>query len=498
MKKAAERFNVAPEKITLKQDEDVLDTWFSSGLFPFSIFGWPEETDDYKVFYPGTLLETGHDILFFWIARMVKLGLKLTGQLPFTEVFLHAMVRDAHGRKMSKSLGNVIDPVDVIKGVSLEDLHLQLENSNLDPREIERARKGQKEDYPEGIPECGTDALRFALCAYTAQGRDINLDVLRVQGYRHFCNKLWNATKFALSGLGPNFKPNAKPELIGNETLEDHWILSRLSYAEKTANDGFKNYDFPSATTAIYNFWLYELCDVYLEYLKPILQGDNKETINTARNTLYTCLENGLILLSPFMPYVTEELFQRLPRRNEDSPPSICVTPYPAKLPWRDASLEDELNLVQTIVKSIRSIRQEYNVTRAKPEVYVVFSEQSLAAAVSKYAETACTLSSSERIHVVCEEKPPRGCAVATVSDKCEVHVVLKGLVDVAKEITKLEGKKDKLNGQVTKLNEAMGIADYATKVPENVQQQNLDKLKQLETELGKIEKAIASFKLAE
>ncbi|PFX27275.1 valine--tRNA ligase-like [Stylophora pistillata] len=498
LKKAAERFNVAPEKITLKQDEDVLDTWFSSGLFPFSIFGWPEETDDYKVFYPGTLLETGHDILFFWIARMVKLGLKLTGQLPFTEVFLHAMVRDAHGRKMSKSLGNVIDPVDVIKGVSLEDLHLQLENSNLDPREIERARKGQKEDYPEGIPECGTDALRFALCAYTAQGRDINLDVLRVQGYRHFCNKLWNATKFALSGLGPDFKPNAKPELIGNETLEDHWILSRLSYAEKTANDGFKNYDFPSATTAIYNFWLYELCDVYLEYLKPILQGDNKETINTARNTLYTCLENGLILLSPFMPYVTEELFQRLPRRNEDSPPSICVTPYPAKLPWRDTSLEDELNLVQTIVKSIRSIRQEYNVTRAKPEVYVVFSEQSLAAAVSKYAETACTLSSSERIHVVCEEKPPRGCAVATVSDKCEVHVVLKGLVDVAKEITKLEGKKDKLNGQLTKLNEAMGIADYTTKVPENVQQQNLDKLKQLETELGKIEKAIASFKLAE
>ncbi|KAJ7377422.1 Valine--tRNA ligase [Desmophyllum pertusum] len=264
LKKAAERFNVAPEKITLKQDEDVLDTWFSSGLFPFSIFGWPDETEDYKVFYPGTLLETGHDILFFWIARMVKLGLKLTGQLPFTEVFLHAMVRDAHGRKMSKSLGNVIDPVDVIKGVSLEDLYLQLENSNLDPREVERAKKGQKEDYPEGIPECGTDALRFALCAYTAQGRDINLDVLRVQGYRHFCNKLWNATKFALSGLGSDFKPNIKPELIGNETPEDRWILSRLSYAEKTANEGFRNYDFPSATTAIYNFWLYELCDVYL------------------------------------------------------------------------------------------------------------------------------------------------------------------------------------------------------------------------------------------
>lgn len=498
LKKAAERFNVAPEKITLKQDEDVLDTWFSSGLFPFSIFGWPEETEDYKVFYPGTLLETGHDILFFWIARMVKLGLKLTGQLPFTEVFLHAMVRDAHGRKMSKSLGNVIDPIDVIKGISLEELHKTLDNSNLDPREIERARKGQKEDYPEGIPECGTDALRFALCAYTAQGRDINLDVLRVQGYRHFCNKLWNATKFALNGLGSDFSPNAKQELTGNETLEDRWILSRLSCAVKTANEGFKNYDFPSVTTAIYNFWLYELCDVYLEYLKPVLQKGSQETTSTARNTLYTCLENGLILLSPFMPFLSEELFQRLPRRTAGAPPSICVTPYPEELPWSDTKLEDEMSLVQSIVKAIRSIRQEYNLTKAKPEVYVVFSDQSLASTVSKFTDTACTLSSSESIHVVSEEKPPKGCAVATVSDKCEIHVLLKGLVDVAKEITKLDAKKEKLNGQLAKLKEAMEIPDYTTKVPENVQQQNSEKLQQFETELGKIEKALASFKMAE
>ncbi|KAJ7377423.1 hypothetical protein OS493_029323 [Desmophyllum pertusum] len=198
------------------------------------------------------------------------------------------------------------------------------------------------------------------------------------------------------------------------------------------------------------------------------------------------------------MPYVSEELFQRLPRRTENSLPSICVTPYPEELPWRDTNLEDEMNLLQSIVKTIRSIRQEYNLTRAKPEVYVVFSEQSLATVISKYTETACTLSSSERIHVVCEEKPPQGCAVATVSDKCEVHVLLKGVVDVAKEITKLEGKQEKLNGQLGKLREAMEIADYATKVPENVQQQNTEKLKQLETELGKIQKAIASFKMAE
>lgn len=201
-KKASVKFNIPEAQIKLRQDDDVLDTWFSSALFPFSIFGWPEETEELKAFYPGTLLETGHDILFFWVARMVFFGQKLLGKLPFKEVYLHAMVRDAHGRKMSKSLGNVIDPMDVIRGCGLEELHKQLTESNLDPRELKKAIEGQKSDYPQGIPECGTDALRFALCAYTSQGRDINLDILRVQGYRFFCNKLWNATKFALIYLG--------------------------------------------------------------------------------------------------------------------------------------------------------------------------------------------------------------------------------------------------------------------------------------------------------
>nr|XP_060615928.1 valine--tRNA ligase-like [Anolis sagrei ordinatus] len=183
---------------TLFPDEDVLDTWFSSGLFPFSIFGWPNPNEDLHVFYPGTLLETGHDILFFWVARMVMLGLKLTGKLPFREVYLHAVVRDAHGRKMSKSLGNVIDPLDVITGITLEVTYHVFST---------------KSDYPNGIPECGTDALRFALCAYTSQGRDINLDVNRILGYRHFCNKLWNATKFAIRGLGEGFKPQPRPQV---------------------------------------------------------------------------------------------------------------------------------------------------------------------------------------------------------------------------------------------------------------------------------------------
>ena len=183
--KAAKKFKVSQDKISLQQDPDVLDTWFSSGLFPFSVLGWPDNTEDLRLFYPGTLLETGHDIIFFWVARMVFFGQKLMGKLPFRDVFLHAMVRDAHGRKMSKSLGNVIDPLHVMYGITLDELGKTLEGGNLDPKEVEKAKAGQRADYPQGIPECGTDALRFALCAYTAQGRDINLDVLRVQGYRY-------------------------------------------------------------------------------------------------------------------------------------------------------------------------------------------------------------------------------------------------------------------------------------------------------------------------
>lgn len=214
LEKAAEHLKVEKDCLVMKQDEDVLDTWFSSGLFPFSVFGWPDNTDDLKLFYPTSLLETGHDILFFWVARMVFFGQTLLGKLPFKEVFLHPMVRDAHGRKMSKSLGNVIDPMDVITGISLEGLHKQLYDSNLDPREIDKAKAGQKQDYPNGIPECGTDAMRFALCAYMTQARDINLDIQRVQGYRFFCNKLWNATKFALMYFTGEEKFDAVQELV--------------------------------------------------------------------------------------------------------------------------------------------------------------------------------------------------------------------------------------------------------------------------------------------
>lgn len=273
---AAERF---PGKTcVLEQDEDVLDTWFSSGLFPFSVFGWPDKTQDLAEFYPNALLETGHDILFFWVARMVMMGITLTGEVPFKQVYLHAMVRDAHGRKMSKSLGNVIDPVHVIEGITLEDLQKSLLGGNLDAKEVEKAKAGQQADYPQGIAECGTDALRFALVAYTSQGRDINLDIQRVVGYRHWCNKLWNAVRFAMvnldlqKGFAPSAAFDAKPAPLGAR-----WILSRLNAAIATTTASMDVYDFNGATTAVYSFWQYELCDWFIEVMKPVMSRGTPE-----------------------------------------------------------------------------------------------------------------------------------------------------------------------------------------------------------------------------
>uniref|UniRef100_A0A8C8S2U5 Valine--tRNA ligase n=1 Tax=Pelusios castaneus TaxID=367368 RepID=A0A8C8S2U5_9SAUR len=495
--KAAKTFGVTPDKILLRQDEDVLDTWFSSGIFPFSIFGWPNPSEDLQVFYPGTLLETGHDILFFWVARMVMLGLKLTGKLPFREVYLHAVVRDAHGRKMSKSLGNVIDPLDVISGITLEGLHEQLLESNLEPVEVERAKQGQKSDYPNGIPECGTDALRFALCAYTSQGRDINLDVNRILGYRHFCNKLWNATRFALRGLGDSFQPPPGPKPTGAESLIDRWILSRLSLAVELSDAGFQAYDFPAITTAIYNFWLYELCDVYLECLKPVFAGA-EAGMAAARCTLYTCLETGLRLLSPFMPFVSEELFQRLPRRDSSAPPSICVTPYPSteQFCWRDTGLEGTVEFALGIVRAVRSLRADYNLTRTRADCFLQCLDPDTANAASSCSTYIRVLSSSGHVRVLGPgEAPPTGCAVAVASEKCTVHLLLKGLIDAEKEVSKLAGKQGELQKQIERLQERMETPDYGTKVPPKVQEADTAKLQQSRAELQKVAEAMETFR---
>ncbi|XP_063993364.1 valine--tRNA ligase isoform X2 [Diachasmimorpha longicaudata] len=491
--KAAAKFNVSEKEISIEQDPDVLDTWFSSGLFPFSVMGWPDQTDELRYFYPGTLLETGHDILFFWVARMVFLGQHLIGSLPFKKVYLHAMVRDSHGRKMSKSLGNVIDPMDVIRGITLEDLNAQLLTSNLDPKELKNALEGQKKDYPQGIPECGTDALRFALCAYTSQGRDINLDILRVQGYRFFCNKIWNATKFALMYLG-DLKYSFSNKLTGHESKVDLWMLSRLNHAVKTCDEGLAQYDFNASTTACYNLWLYDLCDVYLEYLKPVFQSGTPEQVFTARKILFKILDMGLRLLSPFMPYITEELYQRLPR-TELTYPSICVSPYPdvSECPWRNEDIEKDVDFIYKVIKSIRSARSTYNLpNKTKTDAYIECSDETLQKLFDDYKLMIETLAYSN----ILDGKAPQGCAIITVTDKVQVHLMLKGLVEPEKELEKLTKREAQLVSTIQKLKQTIGASDYMTKVPGEVQKNNSEKLINSESELEQITGAMEVLRL--
>jgi len=493
--KAAKKFSVPIEKVFLRQDEDVLDTWFSSALFPFSVFGWPEKTPDLQKFYPNSLLETGYDILFFWVARMVMLGKQLTGVLPFKEVYLHAMIRDAYGRKMSKSTGNVIDPLDVIGGISLVDLHKRLDEYNLVQAEHEKAKKGQKDLYPSGIPECGTDALRFALCAYTTQGRDMNLDVLRIQGYRHFCNKLWNAIKFAMLKFTPEFIPGESIDNAFEKALPmDNWILSRLSAATMLSNEGFQTYEFPKATTAIYNFWLYDLCDVYLEAIKPVFMGNDEEQKVCCQNVLYTCLDSGLRLMSPFMPYLTEELYQRLPHKKENCPESICVAAYPTDSHWRDENIEKEVEQMMEVVKTIRSMKEVYLNTKAKAPVFIKCHQEASKAVIVKFKDVIETLSHSSEISVVPNDETPSGCCVQLIGDKCEVLLSLKGIVNFTKEVEKLKLKQLKTDQQLNKLVESTNMEDYSTKVPESVRLQNDTKIEQMTAELKQLTVTIKTF----
>eukprot|EP00053_Salpingoeca_punica_P013388 m.120961 g.120961 ORF g.120961 m.120961 type:complete len:1063 (+) comp16191_c0_seq1:70-3258(+) len=492
--KAAKRFGVDPAKIKLRQDEDVLDTWFSSGIFPISIFGWPDETPDMKRFYPGDLLETGHDILFFWVARMVMMCKKLTGKLPFKEVFLHAIVRDAQGRKMSKALGNVIDPMDVRNGITLDELQKRLDQGNLDPREVARAKEGQALDYPSGIPECGVDALRFALCAFTSYSHTINLDVKRIYGYRTFCNKIFNAVKLVLMQLGDNYVPSDAEAVIGGESDADLWILSRLALASDATNKALAVYDFSAATTAVYNFWLYDFCDCYLELTKPVCSGSDAKAIAAARNTLLLAADAGLRLLSPFMPFLTEELWQRLPRRKSLSYPSVCVSPYPQSVAMLNTKLNDDFTFVQDVIHKLRSMKADYLEPKARPDVFLRVASAERQTALQKFREAIQILSKVGPVTVLQGGAAvPAGCVMLTASD-AEVFMLVKGLVDKEKEIAKLEDKKVKLEASAAKLEATASMANYTEVVKAEVREANSQKLEELKSQIASIIVAISQY----
>lgn len=463
LEKANKRF--AGQKFTLEQDEDVLDTWFSSGLWPISTLGWPHKTRDLELFSPNSMLETGWDILFFWVSRMILLSLKLTGKVPFKEVFCHSLVRDAQGRKMSKSLGNVIDPLDVITGISLEALHDKLKLGNLDPKEIEKAEAGQKQSYPNGIPECGTDALRFALCAYTTGGRDINLDILRVEGYRKFCNKIYQATKFVLGRLGDDYQPPATSGKSGLESLVEKWILHKLTVATKEVTAHLDNREFSEATSSIYNFW-YDLCDVYIENSKSLIQDGTPEQKKSAQDTLYTCIDGALRLIHPFMPYVTEEMWQRLPRRAGEKAQSITVAAYPEyEASFDDVESLEAYELVLNITKGARSLLSQYNILK-NGQVYVETTDDKVREIVKDQQDSIVALIKGvEKIDVVeAGQAVPSGCALNGVSATTTVHVLVKGQIDLDSEIAKVTKKLGNVQDLQKKLNDSISKFTDKTK----------------------------------
>ncbi|KAL4071956.1 tRNA synthetases class I-domain-containing protein [Scleroderma yunnanense] len=498
LEEATERAKVLANgaNFTLEQDEDVLDTWFSSGLWPFSIMGWPEKTLDLDYYYPTSMLETGWDILFFWVARMVLLGVYLTDKVPFSEVLCHAMVRDAHGRKMSKSLGNVVDPLDVIHGLPLQDLHMKLYEGNLDEKEIAKAIAGQKKDFPRGIPECGTDGLRFALCAYSGGGRDINLDILRVEGYRKFCNKIFNATKFAMLKLDSTFVPNTSATPTGSESLVERWILHKLNIASAQVNTHLEQRNFMAATTAVYNFWLYELCDVYIEAMKPMSDpAIDLKTRASAQQTLYTCLDYGLRLLHPFMPFVTEELWQRLPRRMNDGP-SIMIASYPTQdTTFIFGEAERQFDLVFSVLRTGRSLAAAYNL-QSDIQLFVHASSSEEAELFQSQTSTMQTLIKGCTKVVTFQDLShlPAGCGSATLSPTIAVYLLVQGLVNIEVEVAKCDKKLTAVNLSLEKLLKVMSQPDYQESVPAAVQLANDEKQRTLEAEISALQQSRVMF----
>ncbi|XP_044161378.1 valine--tRNA ligase, mitochondrial isoform X2 [Bufo gargarizans] len=464
-KKAASVSGRPESELSLRRDEDVLDTWFSSALFPFAMLGWPEQTKDLEDFYPNSLLETGSDLLFFWVARMVMLGGQLTGQLPFKEVFLHSMVRDAHGRKMSKSLGNVLDPLDVMTGISLESLRGKLKEGNLDPREFKVAESGLIKDYPHGIPECGSDALRFALCSHRVQGDDINLDVASVLAVRHFCNKVWNGVKFTLSALGEGFTPLPMAELRPQAPL-DRWLLDRLRQLTEELEKKLRSYEVHQATAAIHAFWLKNYCDVYVEAVKPVLKGPGGPN---ARQVLYWGAEQTLRLLAPFTPYLSEELWQRLPASTSLRAPSVCVAEYPSlwhTAHWSYPEEERRFDFVYSVIRTLRGLRSDYNLTKARPEVYISCSQEDDLLSLQSFLSPLQTLSFSGPLHIHLSGATPQECgdgpgwASGDVTDDARVYMNLKGLVDPSAELHKLQAKLKKLEQIKGKMKEEVEEAE--------------------------------------
>ncbi|KAM0667594.1 hypothetical protein ACQRIT_003355 [Beauveria bassiana] len=484
------------KKFTLEQDEDVLDTWFSSGLWPFSTLGWPKKTHDLEKLFPTTILETGWDILFFWIARMIMLSLKLTGKIPFEEVFCHSLVRDSEGRKMSKSLGNVIDPLDVISGIPLQTLHDKLALGNLHPTEVERATKYQKTSFPDGIPQCGADALRFTMINATTGGSDINLEIRSIYGYRKFCNKIFQATKYVLGSLPADFVPS-KHGAVSGKTLAERWILHKMNQAAKEVNVAIADREFSKSTAIVYKYWYSELCDVYIENSKSIIRDGTPEERDSAIQTLYTALEAALTMIHPFMPFISEEMWQRMPRRPSDETKSIMIAKYPVySATLDDPQSETAYELVLDCVKAARSLTSEYAIKENADVIIQTFTDAAEETCTKELVSiTSLAGKAVNKIKMIGANAPrPAGCVAYPVSTAATVFLQVKGRVDMDAEIAKAQKRRDKATQSIQRQEKLLADPVYLQKASEAVRDADEKKLADAKQELASFEATIMQF----
>ena len=486
----------AQDPATWAQEEDVLDTWFSSGLWPFSTLGWPNKTEDLELFYPGAVLETGSDILFFWVARMVWFGTYFMGKPPFKDVYLHSIVRDAYGKKMSKSEGNALDPLDVMGGISQPDLIAKTKTYPVPEKKLAAVLKGLEKEYPEGIPAAGADGLRFTLAALSSSGRDVKLSIPRAAGYRAFMTKVWNATRFALM-KSVDVEGAALADVTADLSIADKYILSRLQKVIGDVDAALVDYRFDALANAFYRFFWTEFCDVYLELTKSVLDGDDQKAKVATRAVLLHVLDASLRLLHPLCPFITEELWQQLPGRSERHPGvAFCaVAPWPlVDATQVDAVAEQQIGVMNDVATLVRNVRQESGLSPRKGVVVdVVVVNDVVKTALETLSATLCRYAAIDTINLVSREGyvAPKLAGVNASGD-VEVIVHLEGLIEPAKEIERLHREIAKADKDLQGLKKRFENPEFVGKAPPEVVTQGKLDMAALDEKLLRLRGAVA------